>query len=87
MDLSIQIKVLVISFVYGMILAYIIRKQYKYFFNAKLWYELILNSFFVFDIVILYFLILKAINHGIFHIYFLFLILLGFLFGNKLIDS
>ena len=87
MDLSIQLKVLIVSFTYGIMLAYIIRGQYKYFFNAKLWYKLILNSLFVFDIVVLYFLVLKTINHGIFHIYFLFLIILGFLLGNKLMDS
>ena len=87
MALYIQIKVLIISFVYGIILAYIINKQYKYFFNSNLWYRIILDIFFVFDVVVLYFLILKTINNGIFHIYFLFLIILGYIFGYRLINA
>ena len=87
MNLCVQIKVLIISFVYGILIAYIIKSQYKYFFQSKPWYKLILNSLFVFDIITLYFLILRLINHGTFHIYFLFLIILGFLLGNKLMDS
>ena len=85
MPLVIQVQVLVVSFVYGMILSYIIKMQYKYMFNGKLWYRIILNSFFIFDIIILYFLILKVINNGIFHLYFLLLMLIGYIFGYKLL--
>ena len=87
MELSIQLKVLIVSFVYGILLAYILKLQYKYFFNSKLWYRLLLTFFFTFDVVILYFLILRFINNGIFHIYFIFLIIIGFIFGLKLINN
>ena len=84
MELSVQIKILIISFVYGILLSYILKFQYKYFFESKLWYKVLLTIFFVFDIVLLYFYILRAINNGIFHLYFIFLIILGFVFGKKL---
>ncbi len=86
MTLSLQIKVLIISFIYGIIISYILKLQYKYFFESKLWYKVMLTAFFILDIVILYFLILKNINDGIFHIYFLILLIIGFIFGNKLMD-
>ena len=85
MDLSIQIKVLIVSFVYGMIISYILKWQYKYFFESKLWYRTLLTFFFIFDIFLLYFYILKAINSGIFHIYFLFSIIIGYVFGKRLL--
>ena len=87
MTLSIQIKVLIVSFVYGIILAYIVKKQYKYFFYSKLWYRIIINLFFVFDVVVLYFLILKYISDGLFHIYFLFIMIIGYIFGFKLLSD
>ena len=87
MELSLQLQVLIVSFAYGIILAYILKLQYKYFFNSKLWYRIILTSFFVFDNVLLYFLILRLINKGIFHVYFLFLIIIGFILGLKIINK
>ncbi len=87
MPLNIQIKALIVSFVYGIILAYIIQKQYKYFFCSKLWYRLPLTVFFVFDIMIIFFLILRLITEGRFHIYFLFMIIVGYIFGIRLLDD
>lgn len=85
MKLFTQIQILVVSFVYGMVISYVLRTQYKYFFESKLWYKFLLTSFFVFDIVLIYFYILRLINDGMFHIYFLFSILSGYIFGKKLL--
>lgn len=85
MDLFVQIKILIISFVYGIIISYILKLQYKYFFESKLWYKSLLTVFFVFDIVLIYFYILKAINNGMFHIYFLISIISGYILGKKLL--
>lgn len=84
MDLFVQIKVLIVSFIYGMIISYILRAQYKYFFESRLWYKALLTTFFVFDIILIYFYILRFVNNGIFHIYFLFSILIGYIFGRNL---
>ena len=87
MDLGIQIKTLIVSFVYGILLSYIIISHYKYLFLSKLWYKIILSIVFIFDYILLYFFILKIINNGVFHIYFLILLVLGYLFGIRLIKS
>ena len=85
MVLNLQIKALIVSFVYGIILAYLIKLQYKYLFDKNKIRKVMVDSLFVFDNILIYFLILKYINNGIFHIYFLFLILIGFILGYYLI--
>ena len=87
MDLLVQFQVLIVSFVYGIMLSYIVKLQYKYMFIGKLWYKIIFNIVFMIDIVLLYFLMLRLIDDGIFHIYFLFLIVLGYVLGNSLINK
>ena len=85
MELSIQIKTLIVSFVYGIILSYIVISHYKYLFESKMWYRIVLNILFIFDYTLIYFFILKIINNGVFHVYFLFLLILGYVFGYNLI--
>lgn len=86
MELSLQLQVLIVSFVYGILFSYLIKLQYKYLFNSELFYKIVITVLFVFDNCLLYFLILRAINNGIFHIYFLFSLILGYLFGNYLVN-
>lgn len=87
MELSIQLQVLTVSFVYGIFFSYLLKMQYKFLFESKLFYKIVLTVFFVFDNCLLYFLILKLINHGIFHPYFLLLLIIGYLFGNYLVKK
>ena len=35
MELVIQLKVLIVSFIYGILVSYVLRSQYKYFFNTS----------------------------------------------------
>lgn len=85
MDLSIQLQVLTVSFVYGILFSYLLKIQYKFLFETKFFYKLLITVLFIFDNCLLYFIILKMINHGMFHLYFLFSLIIGFLFGNYLI--
>jgi len=85
MELGVQLQVLIFSFVYGVLFAYLLRLNYKFLFESKLFYKIIITVLFVFDNCLLYFLILRTINNGVFHIYFLILIVLGYLLGNYLI--
>lgn len=87
MNLSIQIKTLVISFCFGIIISYILKIHYKYFFESNIIYKIILSIIFTFDIILTYFIILRNICSGIFHIYFLFMIIIGYFFGYKLIKK
>ena len=87
MELGVQLQALIVSFVYGVLFSYLLKIQYKFLFEGKLLYKILITVLFVFDNCLLYFLILKTINHAIFHIYFLFLLILGYLFGNYLIKK
>ncbi len=87
MELSIQLQSLIASFVYGMLVSYLIKLQYKFLFNGRIFYKIIITTLFIFDNCLLYFLLLRTINDGIFHIYFLFMLIIGYLFGNYLVDK
>lgn len=87
MELSIQLQSLIASFVYGMLVSYLIKLQYKFLFNGRIFYKIIITTLFIFDNCLLYFLLLRTINDGIFHIYFLFMLIIGYLFGNCLVDK
>ena len=87
MDLSIQVKTLIVSFSYGILLSYMIISHYKYLFLSRLWYKILFSILFIFDYTIIYFLILRVINNGIFHIYFLFILVVGYIFGLGLIKK
>ena len=84
MDLVVQLQVLTVSFAYGILFSYLLKMQYKFLFESKLFYKILITLLFIFDNCLMYFLILKTINNGIFHIYFLFSLILGYLFGNYL---
>ena len=87
MELSIQLQALTVSFVYGILFSYLIKIQYRYLFDRKLYYKILITTLFIFDNCLLYFLILRMINNAMFHIYFLLLIILGYLFGVKLLKT
>lgn len=87
MELSIQLQVLTVSFAYGIFFSYLLKIQYNFLFESKLFYKILLTILFVFDNCLLYFLILKLINHGIFHPYFFILLIIGYLFGNCLVKK
>lgn len=83
MDLIVQIQSLLYSFVYGYFFSFLLNWNY-HFLNAKhIIVRVLTNLFFVIDNVLLYFILLRIINSSVFHIYFLFMIVLGFLYGNK----
>lgn len=87
MILSIQLQVLIVSFIYGILFSYLLKLQYQFLFETKFLYKLVVTVLFVLDNCLLYFIILKTINHGMFHLYFLFSLILGFLLGNCLISK
>lgn len=87
MELSVQLQVLTVSFVYGILFSYLLKVQYKFLFETKLFYKILMTTLFIFDNCLLYFLILRTINNGIFHIYFLFSLIIGYLFGNYLVNK
>ena len=78
MNLKIQVLSLVFSFFYGIVFSLLVNVNYRFLFAKKKIIKIIFTFIFVIDMALIYFLILKFLNDGIIHIYFLFMILLGF---------
>lgn len=81
--LDIQIKSIVFSFLYGMFFSFLLNLNYKYIYYSKGVLKVLINIFFVVDNVFLYFIILRYINNGIVHFYFLLSLVLGYFSVNK----
>lgn len=78
MNLKIQLFSLIFSFFYGMLFSFCININYQYLFYKKVFFQIIITFLFLLDMALLYFLVLKFINDGIIHIYFYFMLFLGF---------
>lgn len=87
MNLELQIQSLIFSFLFGLFFALMFNLLYKYLFKGKNWFRLITNIIFVFFHTILYFSLLTIINDGRIHIYFILMLSLGFIIGNKKIKK
>ena len=83
MDLEIQIQSLIFSLVFGMFFSLIFNLMYKHLFRGKKVFRLFTNMLFVIFNVLLYFGILSIINDGIIHTYFMLMVVVGFIIGNK----
>ncbi len=77
-NLKLQIYSIIYTFIYGGFCALLVNLFYKILFYRKYYFKLISNFLFVIIMTILYFFILKIINYGYIHIYFLLVFSLGF---------
>jgi len=82
MTLEIQIQSLIFSLVFGMFFALMYNLFYKHLFRGKIVVRVLINLIFILCNTILYFLMLKIINNGIMHSYFIMMVVLGFILGN-----
>lgn len=78
MNLKIQCIALSFSFLYGIIFYFLVKMNKKMLFNKNLVIKVESNFLFMLDVSLCYFLILKFINNGVLHIYFLFMFLFGY---------
>ena len=83
MNLEIQLQSLIFSIIFGMFFALMFNLFYRVLFRGKIVFRLITNFIFVIANALLYFLLLKIINNGIIHLYFIIMLFLGFFIGNK----
>ena len=81
MNIFVQLISLLISFIYGLFIYLLFRLHWNYVIH----YSFLLKCFFSFllglDISLLYIYLLFSINSGVFHLYFLFAMLLGVIVG------
>ncbi len=84
MSLDTQIISLLFSFGYGIFVSYLFNFNYNFIYLSSLLYRIVINILFTTDLALVYFLLIKVINYGVIHIYFVFAFLLGFiLFVNR----
>lgn len=82
MPLISQIITIIFSFIYGIIFYILLEINCKYIYYGNKIYRIIITFLFVICNTLLYFIILKKINYGIVHIYFLLCILTGYILSN-----
>lgn len=87
MNLVIQIKSLLVSFLYGVFFYMFFRMNTKYLYYEKLLVRIIISFLFSLDMALLYFIILKEINSGIIHPYFIGMIIIGFITSNFVVKN
>lgn len=85
--LDIQIKSIIFSFIYGAFFSFLLNLNYKFIYYSKGILKVLINIFFILDNVLLYFIILRFINNGIVHFYFLLSLFFGYLCVNKVVSN
>lgn len=78
MTLLEQVTAIIFSYMYGGILSVLYNFNYNLLFSKKSGLKILFNIIFIFDLVLIYFLIMKKINLVIIHPYFYLIISLGF---------
>ncbi len=81
-NLEIQIQSLLISFVYGMFIAFLYNYHYKFIYYKKKWLRFPFSLVFCLDATLLFFILMLKINYGLIHLYFILSAILGFILGN-----
>ena len=78
MGLKEQVVAIIFSFVFGVLLSCLYNFNYKLLFNKRIIVKIVFNIIFIFDLVLIYFLVMRKINNAVIHPYFYLLIVLGF---------
>lgn len=76
--------ILFINFIYGIVFFYLAILNYKFFFKDQALIKILMFMLFTIDNVFIYLVIIYKLNYGIFHIYYLFCFVGGFLLANYL---
>lgn len=85
MNIKLQITTLLFSFLYGIFFSFFLSLNYKFIYSDKKTLKTIISFLFIIVCVLLYFIILKKINYGIFHVYEILMIILGFVLENLIV--
>ena len=81
MKLDIQIYSFISSFLFGLVFYFLLDIFNKLICKVNIVLKIIFSFLFVIALASLYFLILLFVNNGVVHIYFLLLILVGYILG------
>ena len=82
-ELKIQIIEIGISVLFGFILSFLYKLNYKYIYFSSYLYRIVINVLFILNVFLLYFIILKKYCYGYVHIYYVILLLISFCLSSK----
>ena len=82
MNIRLQIITLLVSFLYGIFFSFFLSLNYKFIYSNSRVFKIVISFLVTIITVLLYFIILKKINNGIFHIYEILSLILGFSFES-----
>lgn len=85
MSIVIQLLCFFASFLYGIFVKFILFVNSKAVSKNKIFLYLIINIISIYLLVLGYIIVIYRINHGIFHIYFLMSILIGYLSVSNIV--
>lgn len=87
MDYKLQLLSFLFSFLFGIFFQVTNYFNQKLIINRKILWQYLITFLYIINIVLIYIVLLYKINQGVFHIYFLLMILLGYLFSLKQIKN
>jgi len=85
MELTVQVKSLLFSFIFGIIYSFIILLSNKLIYHKKMSIKFFVSAFVTLGSSIAYFFTLKTINEGIIHPYFMLSLIIGYYLSIKYI--
>lgn len=81
MRITTQIKTIIFSLIFGVLFSKLIEINYKYLTKNKIT-NILITFIFIITCILIYFILLKKINNGIFHPYEILSIIIGFIIQN-----
>ena len=87
MNSYIQLFCLALSFVYGCVICLLNNFNYKLLRSKNILLKLFVSGLYIFDISLLYIVILYIVNDGILHIYFILLMIFGYILTLKYVNK
>lgn len=86
MNLIIQIKLIIFSFLYGIFFAITIDINSKFIYSKRKVFKILFTFIYIVLNILIYFAALQKINRGILHYYSFICIVLGFLLENYIVN-
>lgn len=87
MQNEIQLLSFLVSFIFGVLFAFLNELNNKFIFKQKPHFKVIITFLFILNLSLLYLMLIYNINGGIIHIYFFIFILLGYLISFRKIKN
>ena len=71
MNVKLQIISIIFSICFGLAFSFFTNVNYKFLFSKKIFLKTIFTIIYILDAALIYFIVMKKINNGVIHLYFL----------------